>query len=214
MPSTAAAKTFRSVLFYAGAILLSAPQVFVFAWMIMTGLKTGVPEHQLPAGVRLHAHAREFPGGLPAAQFPPLPLQQPGDRGAGDLHLACARAAGGLLDRQVPAGQDRHADPARADDPVRELPAAVVHHLPLPEADRHLHGADAHAPDHHAADGGLADGGLLRKRAGGTRGRGHDRRLLARRRASSASCCRSCATASPPRRSCRSSSPGTSSSSR
>ena len=41
MPSTAAAKAFRSVLFYAGAVLLSAPQVFVFAWMIMTGLKTG-----------------------------------------------------------------------------------------------------------------------------------------------------------------------------
>jgi len=41
MPSPAAAKTFRSVLFYAGAVLLSAPQVFVFAWMVMTGLKTG-----------------------------------------------------------------------------------------------------------------------------------------------------------------------------
>jgi multiple sugar transport system permease protein len=41
MPATAAAKTFRSVLFYTGAVLLSAPQVFVFAWMVMTGLKTG-----------------------------------------------------------------------------------------------------------------------------------------------------------------------------
>lgn len=40
MPSTAA-RTTRSILFYAGAVLLSAPQVFVFAWMIMTGLKTG-----------------------------------------------------------------------------------------------------------------------------------------------------------------------------
>lgn len=41
MPSTVAAKAFRSVLFYAGAVALSAPQVFVFAWMVMTGLKTG-----------------------------------------------------------------------------------------------------------------------------------------------------------------------------
>ena len=31
----------RSVFFYSGAIALSVPQVFVFAWMIMTGLKTG-----------------------------------------------------------------------------------------------------------------------------------------------------------------------------
>jgi len=36
-----AKQTFRSVLFYSGALALSVPQVFVFAWMIMTGLKTG-----------------------------------------------------------------------------------------------------------------------------------------------------------------------------
>lgn len=41
MPSTATANALRSTLFYAGAVLLSAPQVFVFAWMVMTGLKTG-----------------------------------------------------------------------------------------------------------------------------------------------------------------------------
>jgi multiple sugar transport system permease protein len=47
MPSTAA-KTTRSVLFYAGAVALSAPQVFVFAWMIMTGLKTGAQNISYP----------------------------------------------------------------------------------------------------------------------------------------------------------------------
>ena len=47
MPTTAA-KTLRSTLFYTGAVLLSAPQVFVFAWMIMTGLKTGVQNIAYP----------------------------------------------------------------------------------------------------------------------------------------------------------------------
>jgi len=36
-----AKQTFQSVIFYTGAVALSVPQVFVFAWMIMTGLKTG-----------------------------------------------------------------------------------------------------------------------------------------------------------------------------
>jgi multiple sugar transport system permease protein len=43
-----AKKTFQSALFYTGAVALSVPQVFVFAWMIMTGLKTGTQNISYP----------------------------------------------------------------------------------------------------------------------------------------------------------------------
>jgi len=48
MAKAAAAKTAKSILFYAGAVGLSVPQVFVFAWMVMTGLKTGVQNIAYP----------------------------------------------------------------------------------------------------------------------------------------------------------------------
>jgi multiple sugar transport system permease protein len=48
MAKATAAKTAKSILFYAGAIGLSVPQVFVFAWMVMTGLKTGVQNIAYP----------------------------------------------------------------------------------------------------------------------------------------------------------------------
>jgi len=48
MKKTAAARTAQSILFYAGAVGLSVPQVFVFAWMVMTGLKTGVQNIAYP----------------------------------------------------------------------------------------------------------------------------------------------------------------------
>jgi multiple sugar transport system permease protein len=48
MAKAAAAKTAESILFYAGAVGLSVPQVFVFAWMVMTGLKTGVQNIAYP----------------------------------------------------------------------------------------------------------------------------------------------------------------------
>jgi multiple sugar transport system permease protein len=48
MTKAAAMRTARSTLFYAGAIGLSLPQVFVFAWMVMTGLKTGVQNIAYP----------------------------------------------------------------------------------------------------------------------------------------------------------------------
>jgi multiple sugar transport system permease protein len=48
MTKAAAMRTARSILFYAGAIGLSLPQVFVFAWMLMTGLKTGVQNIAYP----------------------------------------------------------------------------------------------------------------------------------------------------------------------
>ena len=41
-------KTAKSILFYAGAVALCAPPLFVFAWMIMTGLKTGVQNISYP----------------------------------------------------------------------------------------------------------------------------------------------------------------------
>ena len=41
-------KTFKSILFYAGAIVLCVPPVFVFVWMILTGLKTGVQNIAYP----------------------------------------------------------------------------------------------------------------------------------------------------------------------
>jgi len=48
MTKQAAMKTFRSSLFYAGAVALCVPPLFVFAWMIMTGLKTGVQNIAYP----------------------------------------------------------------------------------------------------------------------------------------------------------------------
>jgi len=48
MTKRAAIKTFRSTLFYAGAVALCVPPLFVFAWMIMTGLKTGVQNIAYP----------------------------------------------------------------------------------------------------------------------------------------------------------------------
>jgi multiple sugar transport system permease protein len=41
-------KTVKSTLFYAGAIGLCVPPVFVFVWMILTGLKTGVQNIAYP----------------------------------------------------------------------------------------------------------------------------------------------------------------------
>jgi len=48
MTKQAVIKTFRSTLFYAGAVALCVPPLFVFAWMIMTGLKTGVQNIAYP----------------------------------------------------------------------------------------------------------------------------------------------------------------------
>jgi multiple sugar transport system permease protein len=48
MTKQAAIKIFRSTLFYAGAVALCVPPLFVFAWMIMTGLKTGVQNIAYP----------------------------------------------------------------------------------------------------------------------------------------------------------------------
>jgi multiple sugar transport system permease protein len=41
-------RTLKSVLFYAGAAVLCAPPLFVFVWMILTGLKTGVQNISYP----------------------------------------------------------------------------------------------------------------------------------------------------------------------
>src|SRR5512136_1132888 len=41
-------KLFKSTLFYAGAIALCVPPVFVFVWMILTGLKTGAQNISYP----------------------------------------------------------------------------------------------------------------------------------------------------------------------
>jgi multiple sugar transport system permease protein len=41
-------KTLRSTLFYLGAFVLCVPPVFVFIWMILTGLKTGVQNIAYP----------------------------------------------------------------------------------------------------------------------------------------------------------------------
>jgi multiple sugar transport system permease protein len=41
-------KVFKSALFYVGAVVLCAPPVFVFVWMILTGLKTGVQNIAYP----------------------------------------------------------------------------------------------------------------------------------------------------------------------
>jgi multiple sugar transport system permease protein len=43
-----AVKTLRSTLFYAGAVALCVGPLFVFVWMIMTGLKTGVQNITYP----------------------------------------------------------------------------------------------------------------------------------------------------------------------
>ena len=40
--------TFRSTFFYTGAVALCVPPLFVFVWMIMTGLKTGVQNIAYP----------------------------------------------------------------------------------------------------------------------------------------------------------------------
>jgi multiple sugar transport system permease protein len=48
MTKRATIKTFRTTLFYGGAVALCVPPLFVFAWMIMTGLKTGVQNIAYP----------------------------------------------------------------------------------------------------------------------------------------------------------------------
>lgn len=45
---TGITKSFKSILFYAGAIALCVPPLFVFVWMILTGLKTGVQNIAYP----------------------------------------------------------------------------------------------------------------------------------------------------------------------
>jgi multiple sugar transport system permease protein len=45
---TEMAKPVKSTFFYAGAIALCVPPVFVFVWMILTGLKTGVQNISYP----------------------------------------------------------------------------------------------------------------------------------------------------------------------
>lgn len=41
-------KTFKTILFYAGAVALCVPPLFVFIWMILTGLKTGIQNISYP----------------------------------------------------------------------------------------------------------------------------------------------------------------------
>ena len=41
-------RTLKAILFYGGALALCAPPLFVFAWMILTGLKTGVQNISYP----------------------------------------------------------------------------------------------------------------------------------------------------------------------
>jgi len=48
MARTRMIRTLKSVLFYAGAIALCVPPLFVFVWMILTGLKTGVQNISYP----------------------------------------------------------------------------------------------------------------------------------------------------------------------
>ena len=48
MARTRMTRTLKSVLFYAGAIALCVPPLFVFVWMILTGLKTGVQNISYP----------------------------------------------------------------------------------------------------------------------------------------------------------------------
>jgi multiple sugar transport system permease protein len=46
--SSRTTKLFKSTLFYMGAVALCLPPVFVFVWMILTGLKTGVQNISYP----------------------------------------------------------------------------------------------------------------------------------------------------------------------
>ena len=48
MTKRTAIMTFRSTFFYTGAVALCVPPLFVFVWMIMTGLKTGVQNIAYP----------------------------------------------------------------------------------------------------------------------------------------------------------------------
>ncbi|HUW36348.1 MAG TPA: carbohydrate ABC transporter permease, partial [Rhodocyclaceae bacterium] len=48
MTRKATRRTVKAILFYAGAFALCAPPLFVFAWMIMIGLKTGVQNISYP----------------------------------------------------------------------------------------------------------------------------------------------------------------------
>jgi multiple sugar transport system permease protein len=48
MTRTRITGTLKSILFYAGAIALCVPPLFVFIWMILTGLKTGVQNISYP----------------------------------------------------------------------------------------------------------------------------------------------------------------------
>jgi multiple sugar transport system permease protein len=48
MASNQMTKNLKSVLFYAGTIVLCVPPIFVFVWMILTGLKTGVQNIAYP----------------------------------------------------------------------------------------------------------------------------------------------------------------------
>lgn len=48
MSGPSATRPLRAALFYGGAVALCVPPVFVFCWMIMTGLKTGVQNIAYP----------------------------------------------------------------------------------------------------------------------------------------------------------------------
>jgi multiple sugar transport system permease protein len=48
MIGTRMTRSLKSILFYVGAVVLCAPPVFVFVWMILTGLKTGVQNIAYP----------------------------------------------------------------------------------------------------------------------------------------------------------------------
>jgi multiple sugar transport system permease protein len=48
MAATRTGKTVKSALFYVGAVALCLPPLFVFVWMILTGLKTGVQNISYP----------------------------------------------------------------------------------------------------------------------------------------------------------------------
>lgn len=48
MTRTRMGRTVKAILFYAGAFVLCAPPLFVFVWMILTGLKTGVQNISYP----------------------------------------------------------------------------------------------------------------------------------------------------------------------
>jgi len=48
MTRTRMTKTLKLILFYAGTVALCVPPIFVFVWMILTGLKTGVQNIAYP----------------------------------------------------------------------------------------------------------------------------------------------------------------------